>query len=169
MTRPFSVSLALGIEGFRATAGDRLGAQLGYFELSGRYRIKRFLDLGLSLHGGSVKYMDIQLATGALYLDARWRFLPEKKLNIYVTGSLGVRSVSAADASMTASRGRGSLRLGGGGELRFTWFSLFAELMLQSVGENPDVPTATPPTVGYELARYSLTGLSLAVGGTLYF
>ena len=169
MTRRFSVSLALGVENLRAAGGNRLGAQLGFFDLSGRFRIKRFLDLGLTLHGGGSEYMGIELSTVGLYIDARWRFLPENKWNLYVVGSLGVRSATAGDASEIERRGRGSLRLGGGVELRFTWLGLFAELMLQGVGENPDVPAVTPPTIGYELARYRLSGVALALGATLYF
>ena len=169
MTRPFSVSLGLGIENLRATAGDRLGAQLGFLELAGHYRIKRFLQLGLVLHGGGVEYMGTRLSTGGLYIDARFRFFAEKKFNLYVDGALGVRSVSRTDASDIESRGRGALRVGVGGELRLTWVGLFAELMLHAVGQNPDVPTVAPSNVSYEMARYPLTGAALALGATLYF
>jgi hypothetical protein len=56
------------------------------------------------------------------------------------------------------------------GEYRWNWFALILELRLIHVGENKELTTMPPTeTVDYQLSRYKLSGLSLALGANFYF
>ena len=76
-----------------------------------------------------------------------------------VTGSL--HEVEAA--------GRGSFRVGVGGEWRFArrW-ALEAQLRAHGVGENTKVAPVSPETLNYQMTRYGLTGGAIMLGVSVY-
>ncbi len=165
MSRRWAIGVDVGPESYQPDVTGSEKTEFGQFELAGRYRVTRPIELGLALHlGGS---MDI--GEGGVYFDFRYRFRAEEKLNVYLLGSLGVLAVAHEDASDDEKRGRGSLRLGVGGEYRWSWFALALELRFVHVGENENIPARPPETVAYQLARYKLSGGSLAIGANFYF
>lgn len=166
MDRRWSVGLSFGALGL---GPDRDGADdvsFGMVELAARFRIRSFVDVGLSLHGGGAAEGDLTAA--GIYLDGRYRFRAERPWNLWALLSLGVASVAAEDQTDEAKRGRGSLRIGVGVERRFRLWALHAELRLVHVGENKDFePTAITPND--EMAKSKLNGGSLTIGGSFYF
>lgn len=165
MDRRWAIGVDVGPESYRADVDGAQKVEFGQLELAGRYRIRKAIELGLALHLGGSN----QIGLGGLYVDFRYRFMAEQKLNVYALASLGVLSVAHEDASETEKKGRGSLRIGGGGEYRWSWFALALELRLVGVGENKDLAAMPMETVGYQLARSKLSGGSLALGANFYF
>jgi hypothetical protein len=171
MARRWAVGLDLGGQSFTADGGDKPKVGFAALDLFVHYRIVPAFEIGAALDGGGAKYQDVELSSGGLYLDARYRLLAERPINIYVGGGLGFLAVAAKDASDAEKKGRGSLRLFVGGEWRFGAFALMAELRLVGVGENKDLPASdvVPVPIGYEMARYGLSGGALLVGALIYF
>jgi hypothetical protein len=165
MDRRWAIGVDVGPESYEPDAVGADKTEFGQLEIAGRYRIRAPIELGLALHLGGSK----DISEGGFYLDFRYRFLAERPLNIYVLGGLGALAVAHEDASDDAKKGRGSLRLGVGGEYRWSWFALIAELRLVGVGENKQLGPMSPETVDYQLSRYKLSGGSLALGANFYF
>jgi hypothetical protein len=167
MDRRWSVSLSLGTLGLEPDVnGGGESVTFGMLELAGRFRIRLFVDVGLSIHGGGAGEGDLSIA--GLYLDGRYRFLAERPWNLWALLSLGVASVAAEAQSDEAKQGRGSLRLGAGVERRFRAWALHAELRLIAIGENKDFePTEISPA--NVMAKSPLNGGSLTIGGSFYF
>jgi hypothetical protein len=167
MSKRWAIGVDFGPESYAPDVDGAEATEFGQFELALRYRIRKPIELGLALHLGGA---DPKIAEGGIYFDFRYRFLAEKPFNVYALASLGVLAVAHEDATDDEKRGRGSLRLGGGVEYRWSWFALAAELRLIHVGKNEDVPQPLDPVTGpYALAAYKLSGLSLALGANFYF
>jgi hypothetical protein len=165
MSRRWAIGIDVGPESYEPDVTGSDKTEFGQLELAGRYRVTKPIELGLALHLGGSK----DISEGGVYFDFRYRFRAEEKLNVYLLGSLGVLAVAHEDATEDQKRGRGSLRLGVGGEYRWSWFALALELRLLHVGENKEAPALSPETVGDQLARYKLSGGSLAIGANFYF
>jgi hypothetical protein len=165
MDKRWAIGLDVGPESYQPDATNAEKTEFGQMELAGRYRITAPIELGLALHFAGSK----DIGAGGLYIDFRYRFRAEQPLNIYLLGGLGVLAVAHDKASDEAKKGRGSLRLGVGGEYRWNWFALILELRFLGVGENKDLGPMTPETVDYQLSRYKLSGGSLAMGANFYF
>jgi hypothetical protein len=165
MDKRWAIGIDVGPETYRADVSGAEPVEFGQLELAGRYRVRRAIELGLAVHlGGSNR-----IGMGGLYLDFRYRFMAEQKLNVYALASLGALAIAHEDATADEKRGRGSLRLGGGIEYRWNWFALIFELRLVSVGENKELESMPAETVGYQLARAPLGGISIAMGANFYF
>jgi hypothetical protein len=167
MENRWAVAAGLGPVWLTPKVGGASTVKFGALDLSVRYRFRPPLEVALSfVAGGSAG----DLATAGLVADFRYRFRAEHAWNAYVLGGLGVVSAGSNKATDTEKKGRGSIRLGGGGEYRFGRFAIFAELTLLGVAKNDKVePPAAPPTAAYELERYGLSGGTLVAGGTFYF
>lgn len=153
MRHRFSVGLNMG--------GLNLGEEENEFsiaELAIRYRLTRRIELELSSFGGvqttgdDYYYDDSYEATGSLAIGARYRFLPERKLNWYASAAIGGAIVAPHDASeeTIASSQRGLFMLGIGGEWRFRpHWALQAEARLVSLSpsnENEVYPATARTT-----------------------
>jgi hypothetical protein len=167
MAKRWAIGLALGADVLVPDTTSTQKLSFGTLELAGRFRIKPAMELALALHGGGA--MKGEVSAAGLYLDFRYRFMAEQPLNVYVLGGLGVLAVANENAPEAEKQGRGTLRIGSGVERRFNWFALSAEMRIVGVGENADVTEAMPPTLANQLARYSLSGFSVALGASLYF
>lgn len=166
MNKRWAIGLDVGPESLRPDVNGAPKTEFAQLELAGRYRVRRAIELGLALHLGASK----DIGQGGLYAEFRYRFLAEQPLNVYVLGGIGVLAVAHENAEEEAKRGRGSLRVGVGGEYRWNWFALIAELRLVGVGANEELGTGSlPETVDYQLSRYKLSGGSLALGANFYF
>lgn len=165
MARRWAIGLDVGPESLTPKRDGAVETDFGQLELAGRFRIRAPIEVGVALHLGASK----DISEGGFYLEGRYRFRPEKPLDVYATAGLGVLSVAHKDASEDAKRGRGSLRIGAGIEYRWSWFALIAELRLVGVGENDELAPMSPETVDYRLSRYKLSGGSVALGTNFYF
>jgi hypothetical protein len=165
MAKRWAIGLDVGPESLQPKRDGSDKTDFGQLELAGRFRIRAPIEVGIALHLGASK----DISEGGFYLEARYRFRPDKPLDVYATGGLGVLAVAHKDASEDAKRGRGSLRIGAGIEYRWSWFALIAELRLVGVGENDTLAPMSPETVDYRLSRYKLSGGSLALGTNFYF
>lgn len=165
MDKRWAIGIGVGPESYQAHVDGAPKVEFGQLELAGRYRIRTPIELGLALHLGGSNH----IGEGGLFVDFRYRFMAEQKLDVYALASLGVLSVAHEDASETEKKGRGALRLGAGGEYRWNWFALALELRLVGVGENKNLAAMPMETVGYQLARSKLSGGSLALGANFYF
>jgi hypothetical protein len=163
MDRRWSIDASAGSLGLKAKDYDNV--TFGMFELAGRFRIRPWVDVGLSFYGAGTKG---PLSTGGLYVDGRYQFLAERAWNVWALLSLGVATCARDDASDDAQKGRGSIRIGAGVERRFRRFGIHAELRLIGIGENQDFDSASP-TRDDAMAKNSLDGGSLTFGGTFYF
>lgn len=165
MAKRWAIGLDLGPESLKPERDGSDKTEFGQLELAGRFRIRAPIEVGLVLHLAGSK----DISAGGFYLEGRYRFRPEKPLDVYATVGLGLLAVSHNDASDEARRGRGSLRIGAGLEYRWSWFALIAELRLVGVAENDRLAPMSPETVDYQLSRYKLSGGSLALGANFYF
>lgn len=167
MDRRWSISAAIGPLGLKPKDTDRESLTFSMLELGGHFRIRPFIDVGVSFYGaGATKG---ELSTGGLFIDARWRFLAERPWNLWALFSLGVASVADEGQSEAAKQGRGAVRLGFGIERRFrNGWAIHAELRLVGIGENKDFePMGT--TLNDEMADRELSGGSLTMGGSFHF
>jgi hypothetical protein len=165
MDRRWSIHAGIGSLGLRPDRDGTDNTSFGIIDLDGRFRIRRWIDVGLSLYGGGTKG---DIGTGGLYIDGRYRFLAERPWNVFALLSLGVASVSDKQATEDEKRGRGSVRIGVGVERRFRVWALDLQLRIQGIAKNKDVDTV-PMTLADDLAKSKLTGGSLTLGGTFYF
>ena len=165
MDRRWAIGVDVGPETLQADVDGADKVEFGQLELAARYRIRRAIELGLAIHMGGSS----DIGMGGIYLDFRYRFRAEQPLNVYALASLGALAVAHENGSDDEKRGRGSLRLGGGLEYRWSWFALVVELRLVGVGENKDLAVMPMETVGYQLARSKLSGGSFAMGANFYF
>ena len=167
MSRRWAVALGLGTESMRANVDGSPTLAVATVELSGRFRIRPAIEIALSLGGGGAYYGSF--STSSIMADFRYRFLAEQSLNVYALAGLGIGSASAKDPTDIEKKGRGSFRIGGGGELRFDPLAVYAEMRLYGIGENKEVPDTVPPTTRYQLARFGVSGIALVLGATWYF
>jgi hypothetical protein len=166
MSKRWAIGVDVGPESYQPDVDGSQKTEFGQFELAVRYRVRKPIELGLALHGAGSK----DIGAGGIYFDFRYRFMAEQALNVYALASLGVVSVAHKDASEEAKLGRGSVRLGVGGEYRWSWFALILELRLIHVAENKELALPIDPApVDYQLSRYKLSGGSLALGANFYF
>ena len=168
MSRRWAIGVDVGPESYAPKVEPQPQAtSFGQLELAARYRVVAPIEVELALHLGGSK----DISEGGFYLGGRYRFLAEQALNIYGLFDLGVLAVAHKDASDQAKKGRGSLRLGVGGEYRWSWFALVVEFRLMTVGNNADLGPSTimPEPVDYQLSRYQLAGASFAMGANFYF
>ena len=113
-----------------------------------RFRITPPIEVALALLAGGSKG---DLSTGGLFADVRYRFFAENVWNFYALAGIGLVSAGSKNGSDAEKKGRGSLRLGVGGERRFGHFAVFAELCAIGVGQNKDVGAqTTQQPVDYE-------------------
>ncbi len=166
MDRRWSVALSVGSLGLHPDRDGADNVTFGMLELAGRFRIRSFVEIGLSFYGGGAAKGT--LSTGGVFIDGRYRFLAEKPWNVFALLSLGVASVAADDATDDEKHGRGALRIGVGIERRFRALAIQAELRLVGIGENDKFePMELTPNA--EMAESKLSGGSLTIGGTFYF
>ena len=166
MDRRWAISAEVGTLGLKPDRDNADNVSFGMFELSGRFRIRSWVEVGLSIYGGGA--MEGELSTGGLFIDGRYRFLAENPWNVFALLSLGVVSVAQKDGTDAEKKGRGAVRIGVGVERRFRTFGIQAELRLIGVGENKDFEPMTV-TPNAEMAKSKLNGGSLTIGGTYYF
>jgi hypothetical protein len=167
MANRWAVALDLGSIGLTPKTSGADTTSFGMLELSGRFRIRPAIEVGLMVFGGGSAG---NLSTSGLFADFRYRFLADRPWNVYALAGFGV--VSAADKmdSSTETKGRGAVRIGGGVERRFEHFALQAELRFVAVAQNRDVEaTDSVTTQAYLLERYGLGGGSLSIGASYYF
>ena len=165
MARRWAVGLSLGSASLTPRVPGGQQSAFGVGELAVRFRMNRALELALALGGGGAKTGD--LALGEIFVDARYRFVPDEPWNGYVLGGLGVMSAHGTSASDPETKGRGAVRIGGGVERRFGRFALSLELHLIAIAGNDAV--ADVATHDGQMAHYAVTGASLALGASLYF
>lgn len=168
MFRRWAIGLDVGPESYAPKVEPQPKAtSFGQLEAAVRYRVVAPVEVELAIHLGGSK----DISEGGIYLGGRYRFLAEQALNIYGLFDLGVLAVAHKDAGDQAKQGRGSLRLGVGGEYRWSRFALVLEFRLMTVGNNPDLGPSTimPEPVDYQLSRYQLAGASFALGANSYF
>jgi hypothetical protein len=168
MDKRWAINLSFGSQTLTPDVADAPKVAFAIVELSGRFRIRPHIELGLFFAGGGA--MKGTLSSGSAFVDFRYRFMAERELNLFGLVGLGVVSAAQKDAGEVEARGRGALRLGGGIEWRFAraWAAA-AELRLLGVGENPEVPAPSPEHLNYQVARYALSGGSITLGATFYF
>jgi hypothetical protein len=166
MSRRWAVSAGIGWESFTAKTdgGDKI--TFGTLELAGRFRIRRNVEVALSVVGGGAQD---DIATAGLYVDMRYRFMAEKAWNVYGSIGLGVASVAGKPADDDEKKGRGSLRLGFGVERRFTSLAVFGEARPVWVAENKDIPNLSDQPDWYQFSKFPLGGGHVLFGATFYF
>jgi hypothetical protein len=123
-------------------------------ELSVRYRASRRIELSLAMSGGREVLKDDtdgDLATGTVMLALRYRFMPERRWNWFLTGGFGGTVVEShtANAAQRDAAQRPLGMLGIGLERRFRRFALQAELRMVGLGQRNDSSGDMPvPDVG---------------------
>lgn len=168
MDRRWSVSLAIGSQGFEQKDEGVSKIDMGVLDVGARFRIRPAIEVGLGLVLGGTDD-PAEASTGGLFADFRYRFLAERRWNIYAGVGLGVVSLASKDATEDAKKGRGAFRLGVGLERRFRAFAIHADLRFIRVAQNKDLPRPEFPDPTWQFSRYGLAGASLSVGGALYF
>lgn len=166
MDRRWAIGLSLGWENVTIQTADKPKVTFGTLALAGRFRIRPTMEVALALWGGGTAG-DIGLA--AIFAEFRYRFYAERPWNFYALGSLGTVSVAQKMASSDEKKGRGSLRLGVGGERRLGAFGLAADIGITAVGENKSAPDPVMPSTATQLSRFGLGGAYLMIGVTYYF
>lgn len=150
-------AIALGIGAFSVApegAPEGSEAEFKTTEIALRYRATRRFEIELALSGGrQVIDDDIEgdLAHGTFMLGARYRFMPERKWNWWVSGGLGgtviAHHTSDEDAREAAQRPAASLGIGI--ERRFRRLAIQAELKSFAIGpradQTDDAPNVMPP------------------------
>lgn len=166
MSRRWAVSAGIGWESFTAKTdgGDKI--TFGTLELAGRFRIRREVEVALSLVVGGAAD---NVSTAGLYIDLRYRFRAEKAWNVYGALGLGVASAAGKGADDDEKKGRGSLRLGFGVERRFTSLALFGEVRPVWVAENKAIENLSDQPAWYQFAKFPLGGGHVLFGATFYF
>jgi hypothetical protein len=166
MSRRWAVSAGIGWESLTAKTegGDKI--TFGMLDLTGRFRIRRNVEVALSLAVGGTKD---DVSTAALYADLRYRFMAEKPWNVYGVLGLGVAGVGGKNADDDEKKGRGSLRLGFGVERRFTSLALFGEARAVWVAENKDIDNLSDQPDWYQYSKHPLGGGHVVFGATFYF
>ena len=168
MKRRWAVALGIGAASFKPSQPDGASTTgFATFELAGRFRIRPAIELALAL-GGGTSY-DNNYTASRIVLDFRYRFMAERPFNIYALGGIGVGSVTGKDPTDKEKKGRGALRIGGGGELRFDNLAVSAELRINAIGENKEVPDPIMTSTRYQLERFGTSGFELLLGATYYF
>ncbi len=165
MDRRWAITAGIGSLGLEPDRDGADNTSFGIIDLGGRFRIRRSIEVGLSIYGGGTKG---DIGTGGLYIDGRYRFMAERPWNVFALLSLGVASVSDKEATEDEKRGRGSVRIGVGVERRFRAWSIDLQLRLMGIAKNKEVDTV-PMTVAEDLAKSKLSGGSLTLGGSFYF
>jgi hypothetical protein len=181
MANRFAVGLSIGSMGLAPK--DLPDQQTAFFvgELALRFRVIPHLELELSGGGGRERTkdgMEGDLEVGAVMLAARWRFMPESKWNLFVTGGLGGAWITRHDPTeqerKDATQPIGML--GVGVERRFRHLALQAELRAIGMGKAKDdqmtdaAPTAMAvTTTDPNSADIQRTGGSLTIGLSYYF
>lgn len=154
MARRWAISLGIGAftvapEG----APEGSEAEFDTTQIALRYRASRRLEIELALSGGrQVIDDDIEgdLAHGTFMLGARYRFMPERKWNWWVSGGLGGTVIAhhTADEDERAAAQRPAASLGIGIERRFRRLAIQAELKSFAIGpradQTGDAPVAMP-------------------------
>lgn len=166
--RPWSITAGLGGMRLEAKNDEKTKTALTVIDLAAHYRITPAIQVGLSLNAGGAAKGNV--SAGGVYIDVRYRFLAERPWNVYALLGLGAMSAAHRESPTEEERrGRGSLRLGVGGERRFERVGIWAELRLGGIADNPDVQLPLVPYPEWNFARYGLSLGSLTVGGTFYF
>lgn len=156
MARRWAISLGIGA--FTVAPEDAPEGSEAEFkttQIALRYRATRRLEIELALSGGrQVIDDDIEgdLAHGTFMLGARYRFMPERKWNWWVSGGLGGTVIAhhTSDEDERAAAQRPAASLGIGIERRFRRLAIQAELKSFAIGPradqtDDDAPVAMPP------------------------
>jgi hypothetical protein len=181
MQNRFAVGFSLGSMGLapKDLPDDQTAFIVG--ELAFRFRVTRHFELELSGGGGrehTKDGMEGDLEVKQVMLAARWRFMPESKWNLFLTGGLGGASIARHDATeqerKDATQPMGML--GVGIERRFRHLALQAELRAIGMGkaqkddQMTDAPTAMAvTTTDPNSADIQRNGGSLTIGLSYYF
>jgi hypothetical protein len=161
-----------------------------------RYRLSRRLELEAELSGGRQVLDDDEegpLANGTFMIGARYRFMPERKWNWWLSGALGGTVIAhhQSDELEREAATRPVASLGVGIERRFRRLAIQAELKSLAIGprkdqsERGDVPVAQPPMPtdpdgspmdtplplppAYESQPENLQGAAFSVNVSYYF
>ena len=162
----WAVAFGLATEGLTPQHVDGASnVQFAGLELAARYRITAPIEVALSLFAaGSAG----DLSTASVFADVRYRFFADRPWNVYLLGGLGVASAGSKHGTDAQKKGRGAVRFGIGGERRFGRLAIYAELRVIGIASNPTA-MHTDNSTADDLARYSLGGGALELGGTFYF
>jgi hypothetical protein len=166
MTRRWALGGGIGWQSISVLTDTGPNVTLGTLEIAGRFRIARSFEVGAILLLGGAD----GLKSGGLYLEGRYRFLAERRWNIYIGYAIGVISVAPTDATKDEKRGRGGYRITLFGlERRWEKFALFGDVDLVGIAKNEDLMMPAMPTLAWQFARYRLSGGAVTFGGTFYF
>src|SRR5687767_13715092 len=81
MDRRWAVAMSVGTLGLKPDREDADNVSFGMLELAGRFRIRSWIEVGLSFYGGGATKGE--LSTGGVFIDGRYRFLAERPWNVY--------------------------------------------------------------------------------------
>ena len=181
MENRFAIGFSLGSMGLapKDLPDDQTAFLVG--ELALRFRVTPHFELELSGGGGRERTkdgMEGDLEVGALMVAARWRFMPERKWNVFATGGLGGAWITRHDPTeqerKDATQPIGML--GVGVERRFRHLALQSELRLIGMGKaKKDQMTDAAPTAmavtttDPNSADIQRNGASLTIGLSYYF
>jgi hypothetical protein len=168
MATRWGVGVAVVPASLTAQTSDAQHVGVAAIELDGRFRIRRWLEVGVAVSAGGSS-ADGSIATGGLYAEARYRFLTDLNWNGFAGVGLGVASVAQSTASTDDRAGRPSVRLGAGVERRFGSLGFEAELRAVGIAHNPKASDTMMTTTAAELAADGVAGLALALGAIYYF
>jgi hypothetical protein len=168
MATRWGIGVAIVPASLAAQTSDAQHVGVAAIELAGRFRVRRWLELGVSVSAGGSS-ADGSIATGSLYAEARYRFLTDLAWNGFADIGLGVASVAQSTASTDDRAGRPSMRLGAGVERRFGSLGFEAELRGVGIAHNPKATGMATTPAAMELASDDVAGLALALGAIYYF
>lgn len=137
-------------------------------ELAGRYRIRPWIEAGVTLIAGGAS-AETDISQGGFYVDGRWRIAPERAWNGIVDVGIGAIEVASPDAINIDRKARGSFRIGGGVERRFGDLGLSASVFLVAIAKNPDSTDSGPNATANQFARDGLGGATFTVCAAYYF
>jgi hypothetical protein len=139
----------------------------GQIGLSGRLRITPVWELELALEGGNSSAS--QLAFGGVWLDVRWRPVPDTRWQGYLVAGIGSATASGTSPTDAERKGRGAGRIGGGIERWLGNFVLALELRGIAVSDNSAVTPSSSPSDGSRFAKDTVHGVSVSLGAAYYF
>jgi hypothetical protein len=168
MANRWAATLGLAPESVTAQTSGAQPVGLTTVEIAARYRIWPWLETGIAVFAGGANSGQL-VKTSGVYADVRYRFVPERKWNGFVSLGVGAVKLAQTTASSVDQNSRGSFRIGLGGERRFGGLGLGVELRLIGIAQNTQASNMAASQAADDLARYGVGGLELVLGATYYF